>query len=316
MDGCRYLVIIFLVMDAPQFPKLSEFGTDQRVQLVDETGRYTFTDPKDGMGYEFDTAKGAWFPMWNESLVEQQQSIYNEENEKGVQGKPQTEKTETRKRENTSVYISGLPLDTTRKELVEYFSQCGTIMPDILTNEPRIKLYRGPDGTLKGDGLVTYFKAPSVQLAIDILDDTQLRPGNSNLKIKVQEAKFDAKTGEKGQEQRKRPRVDPKVAQKRIGQLEKKLDWFEGAGEVEDRHKRTVVLKHMFTPAEMREDITLELDLIEDVREECERIGTVTSVKVYDLSEEGVISAKFKDEVAARACVKVSTICCLLYCRI
>ncbi|KAJ1935506.1 hypothetical protein EC988_008465, partial [Linderina pennispora] len=60
----------------------------------------------------------------------------------------------------------------------------------------------------------------------------------------------------------------------------------------------------MFTIQELEEDVTLLLDLAEDVREECEKLGTVSSVKVYDKSEEGVISVKFKDELSAKACVK------------
>jgi hypothetical protein len=38
---------------------------------------------------------------------------------------------------------------------------------------------RDEDGTGKGDGLVTYLKQPSVDLAIQILDSTPLRDGDS-----------------------------------------------------------------------------------------------------------------------------------------
>ncbi|KAJ2457672.1 hypothetical protein GGF42_002538 [Coemansia sp. RSA 2424] len=231
-------------MATPQFPRPDQFATDKRVKLVSETGCYTFVDPADGMEYEFDQSKGAWFPMWNETLVEQQQSAYGatqltsecvDAADQG--GSKRKGKDSLRKRENTSVYISGLPSDTTEEEVGEYFSQCGTIMPDILTDKPRVKLYRNSDDTLKGDALVTFFKAPSVQLAIDILDDSQFR-AKEPARISVQQ------------------------------------------------------------------DVTLVLDLAEDVRSECEMLGTVTSVKVYDLSENGVVAVKFKDELSAQACVK------------
>ncbi|KAJ2235880.1 hypothetical protein GGI13_008551, partial [Coemansia sp. RSA 455] len=177
-------------MATPQFPKPDQFATDKRVKLVSETGCYTFVDPADGMEYEFDQSKGAWFPMWNESLVEQQQSAYEGSAKQASDGADAADQGGSkrkgrdphRQRENTSVYISGLPLDTTEEEVGEYFSQCGAILPDILTstypgsdNKPRIKLYRNSDDTLKGDALVTFFKAPSVQLAIGILDDSQFR---------------------------------------------------------------------------------------------------------------------------------------------
>lgn len=44
-----------------------------------------------------------------------------------------------------------------------------------------------------------------------------------------------------------------------------------------------VVLKHMFTSKEIAEDPTLILDLKEDVREECETLGVVTNVVLYDV---------------------------------
>lgn len=40
---------------------------------------------------------------------------------------------------------------------------------------------RDEDGTGKGDGLVTYLKAPSVDLAIQILDGTPLRDGDTRI---------------------------------------------------------------------------------------------------------------------------------------
>lgn len=39
----------------------------------------------------------------------------------------------------------------------------------------------------------------------------------------------------------------------------------------------------MFTLKELEEDATLLLDLKEDVREECETIGEVTNVTLYDV---------------------------------
>ncbi|KAJ2485290.1 hypothetical protein IWW37_005982 [Coemansia sp. RSA 2050] len=269
-------------MTTPQFPKPDQFAVDKRVRFVSETGCYTFVDPADGMEYEFDPSKGAWFPMWNESLVEEQQSAYGgfaqqASDSAGVvnQGEYKRKgKDSHRERENTSVYISGLPLDTTEEEVNEYFSQCGAIMPDILTNKPRIKLYRNSDDTLKGDALVTFFKAPSVQLAIDILDDSQFRMKEST-RISVQQAQFKGKEKQvDGPEKAKRARVDAKSVQKRLGRLEKRLDWFEGGEEVAERHKRTVILAYMFTLEEI------------------------------EMSENGIIAVKFKDEVSAQACVQ------------
>lgn len=58
-------------------------------------------------------------------------------------------------------------------------------------------------------------------------------------------------------------------------------------GEDEDvppPNARQVVLKHMFTLEELEEDATLLIDLKEEVREEAESLGEVTSVSIWDVS--------------------------------
>lgn len=47
---------------------------------------------------------------------------------------------------------------------------------------------------------------------------------------------------------------------------------------------RSVLLKYMFTLQELEEDAALLLDLKEEVREECETLGEVTNVVLYDVS--------------------------------
>lgn len=59
---------------------------------------------------------------------------------------------------NTNVYVSGLPFDVTDEEFKELMSKCGLIMPDLVTKEPKIKLYRDEKGEPKGDGRCCYIK--------------------------------------------------------------------------------------------------------------------------------------------------------------
>lgn len=71
--------------------------------------------------------------------------------------------------------------------------------------------------------------------------------------------------------------------------LDRKLtDWSsdedEPAAASKNKYSKLVVLEGMFTLQELEEDATLLLDLKEDVRDECETMGEVTNVTLYDVS--------------------------------
>lgn len=46
---------------------------------------------------------------------------------------------------NTWVYVNGLPLDVAIQEVHDHFAKCGVIQTDLVTTEPRIKLYKNKD---------------------------------------------------------------------------------------------------------------------------------------------------------------------------
>jgi len=58
----------------------------------------------------------------------------------------------------------------------------------------------------------------------------------------------------------------------------------------------------MFTLAELDEDPSLLLDLKQDVREECETLGDVTNVVLWDREPEGIMTVRFREPASARAC--------------
>ena len=47
------------------------------------------------------------------------------------------------------------------------------------------------------------------------------------------------------------------------------------------------------------------MDLKEDIREECEKLGDVTNLVLYDQEEDGVVSVRFANAESAKACVQV-----------
>ncbi|GBE81197.1 hypothetical protein BKA93DRAFT_814173 [Sparassis latifolia] len=223
-----------------------------------------------------------------------------------------------RKSKNTAVYVTSLPLDTEADELVECFSRFGLIEEDD-DGHPKVKMYAREDGTFSGEALVVYFKEDSVNLAVSLLDDTELRIGNASTRMKVQRAEFGHKhekgAAEGGEAKPRKTVTDKKRASRRIGKMQKKLgEWDDEDGfgphiteedkaNATNKNNRVVVLKYMFTLDELEQDASLLLDLKEDVREECSTLGEVTNVVLYDKEPDGIMSVKFRDPLSAQACV-------------
>lgn len=119
---------------------------------------------------------------------------------------------------NTAVYVTGLPPDTTAEELAARFSKCGLLMEDD-DEQPKIKLYAFEDGTFNGEALVVYFQEDSVMLALNLLDEAELRLGDSSTRMSVKRGEFGHKGGENTNTVRRV--VDKKKATKRIVRMKK-----------------------------------------------------------------------------------------------
>ncbi|KAI1208846.1 uncharacterized protein F4807DRAFT_135769 [Annulohypoxylon truncatum] len=364
-----------------------EFEHDERISFSKLDNKYIAVQD-DGSEFEWDAQLKRWIPVLDEELLAQQQSAYgggaaspdddssnvpNKKRKKGhangggdrsgagegdgkenqKQQRPQKrQKQPPQPRQNTAIYVTGLPLDVTVDEVHEAFSRkCGVIAEEIDSGRPRIKLYTDEAGNFKGDALIVFFKPQSVEMAIMLLDDTDFRFSPSGLpsgKMRVQAADSSYKKthyereGEGGEgkdgsgnggkagggaeaesdrsnhitgagkpRDRTREQEKQKII-KRTQKLDAKLaDWDDDEGpygaqlETAARRDRVVVLRHMFTLKELDEDPAAMLEIKEDIREECSKLGPVTNVVLYDLEEEGIASVKFKTPEAAEACVNL-----------
>lgn len=221
----------------------------------------------------------------------------------------------------TGVWVTNLPPNTTVELLRSTFSKAGVLHVDDNGN-PRIKLYYDENGNFKGEALIMYFKEGSVDLAITLLDDTELElgAGYGNMRVRVAEydrakpttaeTTSDAAGNAAEPSQKKTLSAEAKQRMtKRMRTLQKyvlsalkdladfsKLAWHsddddddEGIGRrasraSESKFARVVVLKGMFRRQELEEEPELLIELKEDVREEAETLGVVTSVVLYDVS--------------------------------
>ncbi|XP_069723419.1 17S U2 SnRNP complex component HTATSF1 [Phaenicophaeus curvirostris] len=226
--------------------------------------------------------------------------------EKGPQQTDPKQKGEKRKLEpgwfhveedrNTNVYVTGLPPDITKDEFVQVMSKCGIIMRDPQTEEHKIKLYKDKEGNLKGDGLCCYLKRESVQLALRLLDEAEIR----GYKLHVEVAKFQLK----GEYDASKKRKKCKDYKKKLSQQQKQLDWRpeKKDGVTRMRHERIVIIRNMFHPKDFEEDPLVLNEIREDLRTECEKFGQVKKVLIFDRHPDGVASVSFKEATEADLC--------------
>lgn len=309
---------------------------DDRVSLDKKSSQWIFEDASSGTEYYYNFILEKWIPRSTEGHddIKTSKRINAAEDEeenkmtikrikkeklqamrdeikrlKGNNRSDTNSETSETKQSSNSIYVSHLPSEITKGDLVEAFSKYGIIAEDSQTGEARVKLYYDENGKFKNEALIIYLSEDSVPLAIEMLNDSPITANGP--KIKVERAQFNAKSTPK----RVLTAEEKRLLTQRKEMLKKKLtDWDDTTESTEDKSaiikqkiwRKIVVAKNMFRREELKSDPSLEMDLKEDIQEECDKFGIgndITSVKVYDVS--GVITIKFKKAELAEKCIEV-----------
>ncbi|KAK3076008.1 hypothetical protein LTR53_000185 [Teratosphaeriaceae sp. CCFEE 6253] len=320
------------------FPTESDaFGADDRISFS-KTSDTHLLEAEDGSEWEWLARASKWVPVMNEEDLVKQQQAYRvagvDENEPAVDlkkrkaqedaegtaksSKKQKAEQPPKERVNTAVYITSLPEDVDVEELQHVFSRYGVIAESLDSDQPRIKLYTDEHGKFKGEALIVYFRPESVQLAVNMLDESDFRFGTKldtgPMRVHAAEASYKSQKDQplKSEEAKKKGttanRDRAKVIQKTQEMNNRLADWDDddpqALPDTSSRWDKLVILSHMFTPEVLASDPFAISDITEDVREECEKLGTVANITLFDQEADGVVTVRFTDARAAAACVR------------
>ena len=247
-----------------------------------------------------------------------------------------------RERVNAWVYVTGLPPDATTDELAVHFKRAGILKADAVTSAPRVRIYREADGAgeygeAKGDASLCFLRPESVELAVQLLDGVELRPG---FPLAVEPASFTAKgsgeavdsaavagagvgagsgageadargagarrePGSMARGKRRAPTPIEQAARLRALEQQVQLSWAD-EGDEAGAGLCIVVLRNMFGRGEAASgEADFADELRADVAPELEaRCGALAKLTVFARHAEGVVVAKFREPGGAAACIE------------
>ena len=201
---------------------------------------------------------------------------------------------------NPNVYISGLPLDISVEDLETLFKQAGQIKADPQTGILRIRLYG------HGDALITYMHQQSVQLAISLFNETEIRPG---FIMSVQQADFsesnNTNTAALSTDQLRELAQVNREKRRKLVEFQRKERALKSAWDIADyaigsTHRPVVVFSHCFDPRTSEPDY----EYIEsEIEKFCAISGEIKKITSIRNSIDGYVCVRFANPKHAEACI-------------
>eukprot|EP01022_Parablepharisma_sp_SALTPOND_P014368 TRINITY_DN1947_c0_g1_i1.p1 TRINITY_DN1947_c0_g1~~TRINITY_DN1947_c0_g1_i1.p1 ORF type:complete len:498 (-),score=72.93 TRINITY_DN1947_c0_g1_i1:3959-5362(-) len=251
-------------------PEVAEVGAEVPVELLPPESKEELAKKEEERVY-FLNSRRSVIKIQKKALLKKEKRKRYQQNKKKKWYNPKI---------SASVYVTGLPPDISQEELSEYFSKCGILRVDPHTGEKKVKIYEESDGRRKGDALIQYARGESIELALEHLNESEIRPG---YKIHVERARFQQK-GEEYQP-RKKKKTDKLELYRIKTEIERLFTWSED--EVLQKGLKIVVMKGVFTLEEVSKDPNPEQffkELEEDIKMECEqKLGEVERIVVYEV---------------------------------
>lgn len=260
----------------------------------DDAGGHMY-ESDGGTRYVKDVSSGNWvhealMPQETIAAMKPPAALSQVKNKPAIK-KPKKSKFSKRNAKNW-IYATGFPTNTgiTVEDIQKFFTKAGLLDLDPETLKPKLKIYRTPSGELKGDASVCYARPESVNLAIQILDET---PWDENHTIRVQKAQFEAKEGANGSNGGTKRRRPVSEARRKVARLALLQAQDEGFGErLSGGRKglRIIVVKHMMEgiPEDKLED---------EIHEYCQEFGEVEKITCIEKTK--VIIVKFNEPTVA-----------------
>ena len=267
---------------------------------------------------------------------QEQQNRHSQKNNTDVLKKKSRKARFAAKNSKSWIYVTGLPLDTNEEEVAKFFSKVGILQLDPESQRPKIKLYRhkcvNDDGKrdsngasnnklnkniefgrLKGDASLCYARYESVELALQILDESLFREN----KIHVTRARFQQHGDTFIDTARNKSMSLAKRRVARIAALQA-VGWDDGEnGRITGGFKglRIIVLKGLFS---LQEYLTKQIstgekpslpdniihELEKKLRTRCCEFGIVEKITIFAKNLEGVVIVKFAQPNAANDAIK------------